>query len=186
MSTLSTETLYNNLRDQLKHFINSKVRDNELAEDILHDTFLKVHKNLNSLKENERIVSWIYQIARNAVNDYFRKKKNISGGAEVDDIIDTSASDKLTRSLQDSLKGIIDCMPPEYRDPLIMTEYQGLTQKELAWELGISLPGAKSKVQRARKKLKQMLFDCCHFEFDKYGTVIDYYQKSNSCTCCSS
>jgi RNA polymerase sigma-70 factor, ECF subfamily len=184
MNNYSTESLYRDLRNQLKIFINSKVRDNELAEDLLHDTFRKVHENLNTLKDNEKIVSWIYQIARNSINDYFRKKKIT---APIDsNFPDVSVSDKIMERMQTAVKNMIDCMPSEYRDVLLATEYEGLTQKELAQKWGISIPGAKSRVQRARKKLKNMLFDCCHFEFDKFGTVIDYYQKNNSCTCCNS
>jgi RNA polymerase sigma-70 factor, ECF subfamily len=51
--------------------------------------------------------------------------------------------------------------------------------------LGISLSGAKSRVQRARKKLKELLLECCHFEFDRYGTVFDYHPK-NCTKCCES
>jgi len=185
MDNYSTENLYKDLRNQLKIFINSKVRDEELAKDILHDTFRKVHENLNTLKDNEKIVSWIYQIARNSINDYFRKEKNTVLMTDSKDFPDVTVSDKIEEQMQTAVKNMIDCMPSEYHDVLLMTEYQGLTQKELAQKLGISVPGAKSRVQRARKKLKQMLFDCCHFEFDKFGTVIDYYQKNNSCTCCN-
>jgi RNA polymerase sigma-70 factor (ECF subfamily) len=66
---------------------------------------------------------------------------------------------------------------------LVLTEYQGLTQKELGERLGLSFSGAKSRVQRAREKLKQQLLACCHFELDRRGHVINYQPK---CQCCSS
>ena len=75
---------------------------------------------------------------------------------------------------------------PEEAAPLerlrSVTEYQGLTQRELAEKLGLSFSGAKSRVQRAREKLKKMLLDCCHFELDRRGKVIDYRPN---CDCCS-
>ncbi|MGO8947700.1 MAG: sigma factor-like helix-turn-helix DNA-binding protein [Ktedonobacterales bacterium] len=60
------------------------------------------------------------------------------------------------------------------RQALVLTEYHGLTQKELAERLGHSLSGARSRAQRAREQLKQQLLDCCHFEFDLRGDVLDW------------
>ena len=57
--------------------------------------------------------------------------------------------------------------------PLVLTEFEGLTQKEMAERLGISLSGAKSRVQRGRQQLKQMLLERCEFEFDRLGRIID-------------
>ena len=81
-----------------------------------------------------------------------------------------------------SVRAMVMSLPAQDRQALILTEYQGLTQKELAERLGLSLSGAKSRVQRARAKLKQQLLDCCHFELDRRGHVIDYQPR---CACCS-
>jgi RNA polymerase sigma-70 factor (ECF subfamily) len=68
---------------------------------------------------------------------------------------------------------MIYSLPEPYRDAVVLTELEGLTQRELANRLGISLSGAKSRVQRGRAQLKQMLDECCTFEFDRRGKVID-------------
>ena len=81
-----------------------------------------------------------------------------------------------------SLKELIDELPEPYRQALILTEYQGLSQKQLAENLGIWLSGAKSRVQRARGKLREILLRCCHFEFDRRGHIMDYYER---CCCCN-
>ena len=66
-----------------------------------------------------------------------------------------------------------------------MTEYENFTQKEMSQKLGLSLSGAKSRVQRAREKLKGTLLGCCHFEFDRLGNILDYRPKEQTCRCCS-
>jgi RNA polymerase sigma-70 factor (ECF subfamily) len=88
--------------------------------------------------------------------------------------------DDVVSELIPCIQEMIDDLPADYRQALILTEYEGLTQKELAQRLGISLSGAKSRVQRAREKLKIMLLNCCHFEFDRLGRVVDYEPH-----CCS-
>ncbi len=74
------------------------------------------------------------------------------------------------------------------RQALILTEYQGLTQRELAERLGLSFSGAKSRVQRAREKLKQQLLECCHFELDRRNHILDYQPRCHRCetvACCT-
>ena len=73
-----------------------------------------------------------------------------------------------------SIKAIIETLPQPYAQALILTEFEGLTQKELARRLDISLSGAKSRVQRARKMLKIKLTECCRIEFDSRGTIVGY------------
>jgi RNA polymerase sigma-70 factor (ECF subfamily) len=78
---------------------------------------------------------------------------------------------------------MMDEMPDEYCEALCLTELEGLSQKEYADKKGLSYSGAKSRVQRARLILKNMLLQCCHYQFDKYGTAIDIQPKC--CCCCS-
>ena len=87
-------------------------------------------------------------------------------------------------NLEKGLMNMIKQLPPKYSEALLLTDYEGLTQKELSEKLGISLSGAKSRVQRARKLLKEMYMKCCHIEFDRNGTIVDVYPKS--CSKCSS
>jgi len=76
---------------------------------------------------------------------------------------------------------MVKSLPEQDRQALVLTEYQGLTQKEYGERLGLSFSGAKSRVQRAREKLKQMLLECCHFELDRRNHIIDYQPH---CRCC--
>ena len=81
-----------------------------------------------------------------------------------------------------SLQKMIDLLPEKYAQALTMVEFQGLSQIQLAQKLNLSVSAAKSRVQRGRKMLKDNLMNCCHYEFDKYGTIISYHPIS--CCCC--
>lgn len=76
---------------------------------------------------------------------------------------------------------MMDDMPPEYCEALCLTEIESMSQKEYAEMKGISYSGARSRVQRARIMLKDLLLKCCHYQFDRYGTVYDIRQE---CCCC--
>ena len=83
--------------------------------------------------------------------------------------------------LREAFRKMIFSLPEPYRQALVLTEFEGLTQKELASRLGISLSGAKSRVQRGREKLKQDLLECCRFEFDRRGKVIECEPRQSDC-----
>src|SRR2546423_8933278 len=103
-------------------------------------------------------------------------------------LTEEAGDDDVIKELIPGIKVMVDSLPADYREALYLTEYQGLTQRELAERLGLSFSGAKSRVQRAREKLKQMLLECCHFELDRRGHVIDYQPRCAYCsigTCCA-
>jgi RNA polymerase sigma-70 factor (ECF subfamily) len=178
---VTTELLWQDMNTRLKKFIVSRVRDEQSAEDILQDVFLKVHTRIETLKNSEKLESWIYQVVRNAISDYYRAQRPTE---EVPETVLAPQEEErdLAKELIPGVQAMIRRLPEDYQQALILTEYEGLTQRELAERLGISLSGAKSRVQRAREKLKAMLLDCCHFELDRRGHIIDFQPR---CDCCS-
>ena len=179
-----TEIIWNNCRKVLNQFIRNRVNDQSAADDILQDVFVKIHSNIGTLTHKEKINSWIYQITRNTIIDYYRKKKQKTELKESSLVYEENLENESYAKLKEGLMGMIEQLPPKYRVALLLTDYRGLTQKELSEKLGISLPGAKSRVQRARKLLKELYMKCCHFEFDRNGTIVDVYPKR--CSRCSS
>jgi RNA polymerase sigma-70 factor (ECF subfamily) len=175
-STIHTQLLFESLGGQLRHFIRSRVNDYAEAEDILQDVFLKIHTNIDSLNDESKLERWVYQIARNAIIDRYRSKKP---GTGIDEIAETLAEaheeETAEQKLLPCVREFVDQLPEPYREALKLVEYEGISQKEFAERVGISVSGAKSRVQRARAMVRELLLQCCHFEFDRYGTVIDYH-----------
>lgn len=177
----TTEKVWEEFNTELKRFILKRVPDEPSAEDILQDVFLKIHSHIDTLREEEKLQSWIYQIARNAITDYYRTHK-ATPDMPARPYVPEDPFDDVVSDLIPFVKELVDSLPADYRQALILTEYQGLTQRELAERLGISVSGAKSRVQRAREKVKIMLLNCCHFQFDRLGRIIDY---EPNCDCCA-
>jgi RNA polymerase sigma-70 factor, ECF subfamily len=169
------EQIYTSFRDRLKQFIMGRIRDADTAEDILHDVFLKIHNNIHTLQDESKLESWIFRITRNEIIDHTRSRKHIVD--DVENLPTEVDDDRPYKKIAESLSEMIDTLPSPYREALILTEVEGISQKELAQRLGISVSGAKSRVQRARRMLKETLLECCHFEFDMLGKIIDYYPR---------
>jgi RNA polymerase sigma-70 factor (ECF subfamily) len=98
---------------------------------------------------------------------------------------DETAPGNLNEEILPCLVSAIDELPEGYRRALTQADLEGRTQKEVAGELGLSLSGAKSRVQRARRKLKAALLSCCHFELDRLGNVLDYLPRGKAYHYCS-
>ena len=198
----SVEQIWDDFSSRIRAFIYSRVSNPSNVDDILQEVFLKIHSKIDTLKDNTKIQSWIYRIAQNTIIDYYRKQRNESVDIDsihlneetdeeytaqersVDGQVTYSNSDKeelsAEQEIASGLKEMVEALPEKYSQALLMVEFEGVSQIELAKRLGISISGAKSRVQRGRQMLKDSLMRCCHFEFDKYGTII----SSHPITCC--
>jgi len=178
------EQLWFKLVNKLKAFIISKVHNESIADDILQDVFIKIHANIEKLKDETKVQSWIYHITRNLIVDHFRivKKENNKLQHQFDDDDEDASDNIMTETIRDMVK-MMDDLPPKYCEALCLTELDGMSQKAYAEKVGISYSGAKSRVQRAKIMLRDNLMKCCHYQFDKYGTTIDIFPVN--CCCCS-
>ena len=182
--SIQTEQIWEAFHAPLQRFIRARVSDDTVAEDILQDVFLKIHQHIDTLKDVKKLESWVYQITRNAIIDSYRDRQQPKESLETPEALGLTEDlpdDDVVSELFPSVRAMVTNLPERDRQALILTEYQGFTQKELGERLGISFPGAKSRVQRAREKLKQQLLECCHFELDRRGHIINYQPR---CQCC--
>jgi RNA polymerase sigma-70 factor (ECF subfamily) len=172
--------------EQLRGFIAWRVQDENEVEDILQDVFLKIHAKLPQLRNQDRLHAWVYQITRNAITDYYRRqgKTPDTASQELEDLAEEVTPSEVQAEVASWLQPMMTELPEKYRLALLLTDIQGLTQQQLADQLDLSLSGAKSRVQRAREKLKDVLLGCCHLEFDRLGQVRDYQFKEPSCRFC--
>ena len=176
----ATEILvWNQTQDKLKSFVIRYTKDRALADDIIHDVFLKVHGKVGQLKESEKLVGWIFQITRNTITDYFRNKgKTIN----LQDIDWETESKPLNECVSTCLSDMMTTLPTKYRHALELTEFKNFSQIDLAKELNLSYSGAKSRVQRARQMLREKMDEAYLIKFDSYGNVV-VCEDRGPCSC---
>ena len=174
-------TIYAAMRDPLLRFLRRRVRDASVADDLLHDVFLRVHDHVDSLRDVRCLESWIYQIARNAVIDRQRRERL---ALPVDpELLQPGSPDdnEAQRELAALVPRCIEHLPEPYREALRATTFESVAHSELAARWGLSVSGAKSRVQRARRMLAALYEECCHLEFDARGKVIAYTPRDPCC-----
>lgn len=180
------ESVWEEFSIPLKSFIRRRINNDQDVEDILQMVFLKIYSNINNLKASNKIHSWIYKITRNTITDYYRRNDKNLEMIELPEDLESGTDEELSANTEiaSCLRVMIDSLPEIYKQAIILTEFQNMTQKELGEKLGISISGAKSRVQRGREKLKKVLLGCCYLDFDSSGNIIDYKHKSSKCKFC--
>ena len=178
---MTTNQVWTKYADDLKYFILSKVKNVTVTEDILQDTFIKIHTKLHTLKDITKLKSWIFTIARNAIMDYFKSTNTTFelANSETETSVETT-----THTEKDRLRGILESLPKKYRSPLFLSDIKGLKQQDVADTLKQSLPTTKSQIQRARKLITQGFMDCCGFVLNENGKLVGEIQDKDDCKVC--
>ncbi len=171
----STQAVWSHLSSDLRRFIRRRVSDDHAADDLLQETFVRVHRHIGTLQEADRLAAWVYRIARNVVHDHHRTATGATVALGNADPVD-EADDRQGRDGCGAcgwLDEMIRSLPEGYREAVQLSEMEGFSQQEVADRIGLSLSGAKSCIQRGRALLRGVLEQCCHFEFDVRGNMMD-------------
>lgn|GEM_PF-137702 len=187
--------------DGLRAFVARRVPADD-ADDVAQEVMLRLHQGADSLRDSERAEAWVFGVARRAIADYYRSGdyrarrdgEPLGEGAEAvaapprpDEAPRGFASFAGDHSTHEEvltwLRPMAEELPAPYRDALVMADFEGHTQRRVADELGLSLSGAKSRVQRARRLLGERLRQCCRLELDGAGRVVDFERQAEHCDC---
>jgi RNA polymerase sigma-70 factor, ECF subfamily len=172
--------------DRIRAFIAVRVGDPELAADITQDVFVRSIAS-GALDQVDNVTAWLYRSARNAVIDHYRTRRIHAPMPDLERWPDPGPSNRLpnraTRELAGCLRPLLGRLSPSARDALTRVDLEGQTHQQAADQLGISVSGMKSRVQRARRQLKDQLTSCCQVQTDRVGAVTDYSTIPGGCGC---
>lgn len=183
---MNIEEIWNDYGNLLRGFLLSRVKNSDDAEDLLQEILIKTHKNMGSLKDPKKLKSWLFQIARNTLIDYYRKPYNsLSVESQLSERQEERPDEQeaMRQELSQCIKPFIKNLPEKYGEVVDAIDIQGASQKELAKELGLSYSAVKSRAQRGRQKLKELFQECCTYKMDVRGNIMEYEVKSDCCGC---
>jgi RNA polymerase sigma-70 factor (ECF subfamily) len=161
--------------EPLRRFIRARVRHADDADDLLQDVLARLHEK----PPDGDVAAWIWTVARHAIIDYYRRRRPaapLPAGLAAD-----SPAPRVSRKIASWLRPMMERLPAADREAIVAADLDGLPQRELASRLGLSLTGAKSRVQRARARLRTILLECCAVEFDRRGHASGYTPRRRGC-----
>lgn len=172
---------------RLRPFVARRVSAADV-DDVMQDIFVRMQKGLAGLRDDERFTSWLFQIARNAVADHGRSRMRhpLPDRDGTDDQPAPIESDDrdAARALAGCVSMFVAQLPSPYREAVSLVELEGMTAREAAAVVGISVSGMKSRVQRGREQLRRLFDQCCEIALDARGKVTDFTPRGRRCTTC--
>ena len=179
---MTTQDIWKLYADDVKHFILSKVKNTQITDDLVQETFIKIHIKLSTLKDTSKLKSWIFSIARNTTFDYFK-----STSKNIDFLTDDISIEEETHSHseKDCLLAHIMNLDKKYRTPLFLSDIKGVKQNEIATQLNLPLSTIKSRIQRARKKITEAYMECCDYQLSEKGVLVGEHKEKEDCKICN-
>ncbi|MDD1791789.1 RNA polymerase sigma factor SigZ [Enterovibrio makurazakiensis] len=170
---MTIETVWGEYQSSVKSFLHSKVSNPDDVDDLLQDILLKTYLHLNEVKDRTKVKSWLFQVANNAIIDFYRQKGR-SNQIGHDDLWFEKEKEQVREDLLTCLLPFIQALPEEDAEMLTSIELHGQSQKAYAEEMGINYSTLKSRLKKSREKINSLFHECCELSLDKNGSVIDY------------
>src|SRR5215216_6678169 len=192
-SATSADVLRTDLHERLRGFIGKRIGDPHAADDVAQEVLLRLHRSMTDLRIEDRLDAFAYRIARNAIIDHYRSRASAREiPAEPNDLVTRIDADSDTDPDSDENGArqylarchapLIRQLPEPYREALTLTDLGKLSQVEAAEIVGLSVPGMKTRVQRARTQVHELLTGCCAVALDDSQHITNV-QRTGPCAC---
>jgi RNA polymerase sigma-70 factor (ECF subfamily) len=167
---------WNKHESELRAWLRGRLGNAHDAQDMLQDLFLKAMRQDKKFCEIANARAWLFEVARNALADRLRLKKE---QVELpDDLAAEHHETAAVESLAACLPRALSELSEDDREAITRCDLEGMTQEDYAHLKGLTLPGAKSRVQRARKRLREHLTGACQVKFDTAGKVCCFVPRN--------
>lgn len=163
------ESLINRHRSKVYTYILLTIKNQQLAEDLFQETFIKVIQSLRAGKyrDNGRFLSWVIRIAHNLIIDHFRKEKQMNSVSNDDTEVDLFNSKKLSddnieeliisSQIKTEIRILINELPDDQREVVLLRHYGGLSFKEIADQTDVSINTALGRMRYALINLRKLI-----------------------------
>lgn len=180
---MNVETVIAEYQSSLRAFLLSRMKNPADVDDVLQDTLIKTFRNFHTLKSDQKIKPWLFQIANNAMMDHFRRARR-DASVVTEYLWYADPDDNSEHAFERCVEPFLDALPDDASDLLRAIELQGMSQKEYATKTGISYSTLKSRVQAGRRQLRSLFDQCCDVAFATDGSILDYNKKPKGCDKC--
>jgi RNA polymerase sigma-70 factor (ECF subfamily) len=181
--------IYDQYYRSIRRFILNTVRNEWVADDLMQETFIRINNNLENVRDASRLKSWIFRIAYNICQDYFRargKSSSLEDEREIQEApeetlsLTVPATQKALEQFQmrQCVFGLVNHLPESLRSVIILSDVDEFSQQEIADIIGITVANVKIRLHRARKKLKALLEEHCVFEVDERNVLTCQPEKT--------
>lgn len=160
---------------ELRGWLRHRVGNDALADDLLQDLFLKALRQGERFCDLHNARAWLFEVARNLLADQLRVAHHMVDLPE--DLTAQSEDTDTVDTLTACLPRVLSELSPQDRDAITLCDLQGMAQADFARAKGLSLSAAKSRLQRARVRLRAQMNQACQVQMDEVGRVTDFVPR---------
>jgi RNA polymerase sigma-70 factor (ECF subfamily) len=180
MADGDTTRIWRDFSGKLRGYLRRQLGSSADADDVLQDVFLRVHRHAGGLDRRTHLSGWLFAVARSALVDFERRRRRPVAAPDEEDDVEEELAEHA--GIAAGLRALVASLPEGYAQAVTLVDLEGHSLRDAAARLGLSLSGAKSRVQRGRRLVRDALLRCCHFVVDRYGTILDVQA---ACCCCA-
>jgi len=180
MNTCNIFPIWEAHKALLHAYIKKRVSDPEDANDLLQEILIKSHRYCMEQKKVQHLKPWLYQIANHAIIDYHKGKNRLEISSQVPETIEDDPY-LVSVDVSNYIEPLIRLLPDLYGGAIILSDLKGEKQQAIAEKMKLSLSATKSRIQRAREKLKEKFLACCEIEFGENGNITEFHVRPH-CT----
>ncbi|WP_304509980.1 sigma-70 family RNA polymerase sigma factor [Anaerotignum sp.] len=169
-------SLWSDYKNGLQFYILKRVKDKDIANDLSHEVLMKIYNSCCSNNEIKNVRSWMFQIAHNTTIDYLKKENKFTN--EIPEIFEKDENNSY-KEAEELIKPLIELLPEKYAVPLQLSDIENIKQAEVSKKINLSLTATKSRIQRARKLLKEKIIECSNLELDEKGNLLSIEIKQS-------
>lgn len=173
---IDVSSLWSDYKNGLQFYILKKVKDKDIANNLSHEVLMKIYNSCCSNNEIKNVRSWMFQIAHNTTIDYLKKENKYTN--EVPEIFEKDENNSY-KDAEELMKPLIELLPEKYAVPLRLSDIEEIKQVEVSKKINLSLTATKSRIQRARKLLKEKIIECCNLDLDEKGNLLSLEIKQS-------
>ncbi|MFL6244480.1 MAG: sigma-70 family RNA polymerase sigma factor [Thermoanaerobaculia bacterium] len=177
--TIDVAAAWHELGDRLRVYVARRVNPGD-ADDVVQSVMVKLLERRAEI-DADSVRAWLFTVTRNAVAEYYRQKRpsvDLDSVGDIPETDDVDVSDRTIGNLSDCLDPMLRMLPDADADLLRRIDLQGEAQTELAASLGIPLSTVKSRVQRARTKLRSAFDACCAIDLGRNGAPTGFERRA--------
>lgn len=163
-------------------YLRKQAKDETIAQELSQEVFLKTYRSsLNPDYHVTNIRSWLFEVAYHVFIDLHRQQKTICLCSANTETLAIEQEKNTYQEMADYVRPLLACLPETYTDALAL-ELDGIPQKEIAYRLRLDLPAAKSRIQRSRKKMLVLIYECFHLDLDPQGRIESFAVRPDCVT----
>jgi RNA polymerase sigma-70 factor (ECF subfamily) len=163
--------------ERLTQWVRPRIHDLADAEELVQDILERLVAHGEQLQTVGNPLGWMHRIATNAIIDYYRRPRRTVILPEGLPSETEDAAEVVRGELAECIRPLVMYLDPMSREALLATDLGGKSQVDAAREAGVAVSTMKSRIQRARQKLREALLRCCHIELDRRNGVAEFSPK---------